>query len=129
MGRFLLLLVAVFVVGVAIVVGYRLSTDAMALVVGVACGVLASIPTSLLIVWAVTRRTNQPVEQGLPRHYPPVVVVNPGYQQPAAHHNAMPMLAPAAPYDAGVGMTARGSRLFRVLGDEETADASAYTWR
>jgi hypothetical protein len=39
-----------FSVALAVVIGNRMSTDAMAVVVGVACGVLASIPTSLLMI-------------------------------------------------------------------------------
>ena len=34
----------------AVMIGNRVSTDAMAVVVGVACVVLASIPTSLLMI-------------------------------------------------------------------------------
>ena len=43
----------------AIVVGQRMSTDAMAVVIGVVFGVAASIPTSLLIVAATRGRRDQ----------------------------------------------------------------------
>jgi hypothetical protein len=44
-----------FVVTLAIVVGLRLSTEAMAVIVGVIAGVAASIPTSLMVTWLTTR--------------------------------------------------------------------------
>jgi hypothetical protein len=88
----ILVLSAVFVVALAIVVGSRMSADAMAVVVGVTCGVLASIPTSLLVIWATNRRADsgvwrdrQPGAVGMGSQYPPVVVVNSGerYARPA----------------------------------------------
>jgi hypothetical protein len=42
-------------VALAVVVGQRMSTDAMAVVIGVAVGVAASVPTSLLLI-ALLRR-------------------------------------------------------------------------
>lgn len=42
-------------VGLAVIIGRRMSTDAMAVVIGVAVGVAASVPTSLLLV-ALLRR-------------------------------------------------------------------------
>jgi hypothetical protein len=44
-----------FVVTLAIVVGRRLSAEAMAVVIGVIAGVAASIPTSLIVVWVTSR--------------------------------------------------------------------------
>jgi hypothetical protein len=44
-----------FVVTLAIVVGQRLSSEAMAVVIGVIAGVAASIPTSLIVVWVTAR--------------------------------------------------------------------------
>lgn len=44
-----------FFITLAVVVGQRLSAEAMAVVVGVFAGVAASIPTSLIIVWLATR--------------------------------------------------------------------------
>jgi hypothetical protein len=59
-----------------------MSVDATALVVGVACGVLASVPTSLLLVYALNRRDQVSAGRnggmGGGYQYPPVVVVNPG---------------------------------------------------
>ena len=73
-----------FAVGLAVVIGNRMSADAMAMVVGVACGMVASVPTSLLLMWALGRRNQAsvtPVEgprYGAGAGYPPVVVINPG---------------------------------------------------
>ncbi|MGQ9768224.1 MAG: hypothetical protein ACUVSS_13120, partial [Anaerolineae bacterium] len=44
-----------FGVTLALIIGQRMSTDAMAVVIGVAVGVAASVPTSLLLV-ALLRR-------------------------------------------------------------------------
>ena len=74
------LFVAVFVafgLGLAVVADNRLPVIAISVIVGVGCGVLASIPTSLLIIAVTNRRESQPV-RALPaaQNYPPVVVVN-----------------------------------------------------
>ncbi len=76
-----------FAVTLALVIGSRLSDEAMAVLAGAVCGVGAAIPTSLLIV-AVSRRRDEPhVQQSAQpgmQHgaYPPVVVVAPpGGQQ------------------------------------------------
>jgi len=71
-----------FTVTLAVVVGQRLSDQAMAVLAGTACGVGASIPTSILIIWAMRRqqRAQQPQAPPLPNAYPPVVVVQPPAQ-------------------------------------------------
>lgn len=81
-----LVLGAVFAAVLAVVVGRQMSTEAMAVVVGVVCGVAASIPTSLLLLVALTRRhreqpgrERQKTGQG---NYPPVVVVQGGGNPP-----------------------------------------------
>ncbi len=71
-----------FAVTLAVIIGNRLSDEALAVLAGAGCGVGAAIPTSLLVV-AVTRRHDQaraptttiaPQSQG---PYPPVVVIAP----------------------------------------------------
>jgi hypothetical protein len=52
-------LVVVCVVALAILIGTRISTDAMALVVGIVCGIGASIPTSLLMIFLLTRHHDE----------------------------------------------------------------------
>ncbi len=70
-----------FAVTLAVIVGNRLSDEALAVLTGAVCGVGAAIPTSLLIV-AVTRRQDRGREMQQPavqpqNTYPPVVVVAP----------------------------------------------------
>jgi hypothetical protein len=84
-----------FAVTLAVVVGNRLSDEALAVLAGTVCGVGAAIPTSLLIV-AVTRRRDEPRVQPTMSQgpYPPVVVVTPpgGQQQPAGWNTLPPSL-------------------------------------
>jgi hypothetical protein len=76
-----------FAVTLAVIVGNRLSDEALAVLAGAVCGVGAAIPTSLLIL-AIARRRDKPTidwngsqqpqmypqQQGV---YPPVIVVAP----------------------------------------------------
>lgn len=95
-----------FAITLAIIIGKRMSTDAMAVVIGVGCGVLASIPTSLLILAVTNRRDERQVHRQL--DYPPVVIVNPGNNQPR-------YLQPPFPTPLIQGQ----ERQFRVIGDED----------
>ena len=95
-----------FAVTLAVIIGQRMSTDAMAVVVGVACGVLASIPTSLLILAVSGRRGEREVRQQ--RDYPPVVIVNPGNNQ--SRYLQPPFQSPPIQEQ---------ERQFRVIGDED----------
>ena len=83
-----------FAVTLALVIGNRLSDEALAVLAGAVCGVGAAIPTSLIVV-AVSRRHAEsrmpPPGPGLHRGsyhgphqgpYPPVVVVAPSGPQP-----------------------------------------------
>jgi hypothetical protein len=91
------LVVVAFAVTLGVVVGNRLSDEALAVLAGAVCGVGAAIPTSLLIV-AVSRRRDEPrtqpsMQQGAYSHplTPPVVVVAPqGRQQWPNDWNALP---------------------------------------
>ena len=56
MKKLIALILIAFVVTLTVVVGNRMSTDAMAVVIGIVCGVGASIPTSLLIMAVASRR-------------------------------------------------------------------------
>lgn len=76
MKNFSVLILVVFAVGLALVVGSRLPVDAITVIIGVGCGVLASIPTSLLIVAIAGRHDNQYGRLPGQQTYPPVVVVN-----------------------------------------------------
>ncbi len=83
-----------FAVTLAVIIGNRLSDEALAVLAGAVCGVGAAIPTSLLVV-AVTRRRDEaraPTTMVAPQSpYPPVIVVAPpGGQQGANGWNALP---------------------------------------
>jgi len=75
-----------FAVTLAVIVGNRLSEEALSVLAGAVCGVGAAIPTSLLVVAVSQRRSESrdsefsragqpPTSQ--PRLYPPVIVVQP----------------------------------------------------
>jgi len=105
------MVVAAFVVTLAVIVGTRMSTEAMAVVAGVVCGVAAGIPTSLLVVAVTNRRTGERVRVQPQRGYPPVVVIQPG--QTSSTCAQLPYLPPMGP--------TAGARNFRVVGEETRA--------
>ena len=84
-----------FAVTLAVVIGNRLSDEALAVLAGAVCGVGAAIPTSLLII-AIMRRRDKPSEQWNNLHqshphqqqgyYPPVIVVSPSNSQQQPHN-------------------------------------------
>jgi hypothetical protein len=78
-------LIAIFVVALAIMVGKRMSAEALAVVIGVVCGVAASIPTSVLLLVVLNRheRENGRDMKQRVRHasQPPVVVIQGGAPQ------------------------------------------------
>ncbi len=100
-----------FAVTLAMIIGNRLSNEALSVLAGAVCGVGAAIPTSLIIL-SVSRRREGPRERRVlqatrqPAAYPPVVVVAP----PATQHqpggwNALPpsLGAPAGRHFTVVG--------------------------
>jgi hypothetical protein len=80
------LVAIVAVVTLVAIVGMRLGETALAIIAGAVVGVLAAIPTSLVIIY-VTRRAQRPARPAPMYHptpqpeYPPVVVISP-QQQP-----------------------------------------------
>ena len=117
--RILVGLTIAFVAVLAVTIGQRMSTDAMAVVIGVIFGVAASVPTSLLIA-AVTRRAQASgAEQSRSygdRPLPPVIVVNPGAANASSWFSAYQQ-SPAVPPN----LHGEPSRCFRVVGDEDIA--------
>jgi hypothetical protein len=100
-----------FAVTLAVIVGNRMSTDAMAVVIGIVCGVGASIPTSLLILAVASRRETREERRGQAA-FPPVVIVNPGHQGgQVPNYHQPPTLPPA--------LSPGGPRQFRVIGQED----------
>ena len=115
MKRFIIVMSSLFSIAFAIVVGFHMSPDAMAVIVGIVCGVLASIPTSVVLVWVLRQRDRQMEAQYGPTragHYSPVVVVNGQGTNGYGGVAAPPALTSAA-------MPA-GGREFKVVGQENT---------
>ena len=116
MKKFLYVIGVGFAVTLAVVIGTRLSPDAMAVVVGIVCGVLASIPMTAILVWTLRVRDKQLEAQLTPQRlmgqYPPVVVVN---GQGTNGNGAYSPLGLAAG-----GHGTNGSRSFKVVGQDNT---------
>jgi hypothetical protein len=106
----------VFVVALAVVVGRQMSTEAMAVVIGVVCGVVASIPTSVLLLAALTRRERARVEeegrQGSHDSAPPVVVIQGGGSP------GLPMIPPSGYWPMPTHEPA-AEREFRIVGGDD----------
>ena len=120
------------IVTLAIIIGQRMSTDAMAVVIGVVFGVAASIPTSLLIALAArgSRRHDPPYRRDDYQASPPapqIYVVNPG-QLPAGPHSGGAQ--PALPQPPGGFYMAEPPRRYKIVGDAEywLEDAEPRTW-
>ncbi len=122
MKRLVPIILLGFGVALAIVIGQRMSTDAMAVVIGVAVGVAASVPTSLLLVALLRkeRATYRPdmgrdamYPPALPQQQPNVIVLDPsqfGMGKNAQYQTPLP--PPDFAPDGGM-------RRLRVVGSEE----------
>lgn len=100
-----------FAVALAVVVGNRMSGEAMAVVIGTVCGVAASIPTSAIVL-VMSRRSRPPAsEDPAWRARPPVVVVTPqaAPQPPPGWMSMGQVYAPPA---------VPSPREYRIVGDE-----------
>ncbi|MBU0493848.1 MAG: hypothetical protein KKA73_26705 [Chloroflexi bacterium] len=112
-----------FAVALAVVVGQRLSVEAMSVVVGVVCGVAASVPVSLSLLFVLNRWPmaggHRSSEEMVPRRdAPPVVVLNAGPVQPwpALGYNN----APAWPMSRPPGQ----ERVFHIIGQEPEGETA-----
>lgn len=112
MKRTLIFLAILFTVTLGVVAGVRMNSEAMAVVIGVICGVAASVPTSLLIMYALNRRDAQQTNTRAASPYPPVVVVNPSAPQPSPWQRQQPPMLD--------GYSMQMPRQFKVIGEEET---------
>lgn len=132
--QLVILLTVAFMVTLGVVVGTRLSSDAIAVLVGVIAGVAASIPCALLLM-AVTRRQQERPKEWDDDEYdpyldrgryddprravPPVIVVTPGQ----APQQLSPWATGQAGWNAwGEGAPAHSQRRFRVMGYDEQDD-------
>ncbi|MBI3912719.1 MAG: hypothetical protein HY327_00780 [Chloroflexi bacterium] len=116
----MLIVAAVFAVALAVVVGNRLSNDAMAVVVGAFCGLMASVPFTVALVIALKQNWGQPPARHdpfgnppFPNSQPPVLIINPS-QMPPQPYGFQPnqiYLPPAAPPSGA-------PRDFKIIGEE-----------
>lgn len=111
-----------FGIGLGVTVAYRMHTEAMAVVVGVLCGVSASIPVSLLVLFAArqSQRANaalhaQPTPTYQPPQMPQVIVVAPGL--PGGQTANWPYAGLPSPQ--AQTQPPRAPRDFTIIGDDE----------
>jgi len=120
MKKIIVPLMLAFGVTLAAIVGQRMSADAMAVVIGVAVGVAASVPTSLLLV-ALLRRERvgawrpEPPAPAAPQFPAPhLIVLNPA-DLLGARREAPYVPLPPPELSAADG----GMRRLRIVGDDE----------
>jgi hypothetical protein len=104
----------VFVVALAVMVGKRMSADALAIVVGIAVGMVATLPPTLLLLVVLLRR-ERPARENQEQAYPPVVILQGGAPQ------ALPPGMPQGYWPSGA-MGPHGSqpeRYFEVVGGDD----------
>ena len=88
-----------------------------AVVIGVVCGVVAGIPTSLLVVAVTTHRTGERVRAQPRREYPPVAVIQPG--QASSAYAQLAYLAPMRPTAGARNLHVVGEEIGAIPGDWE----------
>jgi hypothetical protein len=122
MKKLLVPLLLGFGMALALIIGRRMSTDAMAVVIGVVVGVASSVPTSLLLVALLRRERAMPLAGGAERGgpafgmqaQPPSVVVLNASDLMGARQEAPQIPMPP------VGLVQDGGlRRLRVVGDDE----------
>jgi hypothetical protein len=115
--RFCVFVGGIFALSLGFVVGQRLSTDALAMLMGLALGVGVMVPALLLMVWMWRRQDDRQQEQARRRvaqqaPSPPVVVVAPPMFQPGYRDHALG-------YDQGAWNPAPQERKFTIVGGGE----------
>ena len=116
LGRFVALVGVVFAITAGVVVTQRLSADALALLLGLACGVGALLPT-LVLGWAVWQRQERQWERrtaSVNPAQPPVIVVT---AAPALPGGSGAERAAGSPEHAPWAV--RQPRQFAIVGEEE----------
>jgi len=129
--QFLYLCLLTFVVTLSLIIGWRLSDQAMAVIIGVVAGVAASIPTSLLVVWIVLRARSagglanrvavDQHEAATPAPQPQVIFVHTTPAPPAAPQSERSLtILPAygAPQPTAMNGLTLGTRHFTLLGED-----------
>ena len=127
-----------FAITLAVVIGNKLSSESLAVIVGAVCGLAASIPVSIGVVIASSQnwgRETAPreIEYDYATHryaaQPPVVFIAPpqamaspyGYATPLATPMASPYTVPPNMYALPANMPTIGAppREFKIIGGEE----------
>ncbi len=104
------LIVLAFSITLAIIIGTRLSDQALAVIVGVVAGVAASLPTSLIIVWFATRAVGvRAAREAEPRPETPHIIV----VQPPVPADPRSYIPPPAP--------PRNQRKFTIIGGDDSS--------
>ena len=122
MKKILGLAIIGFSIALAVTVAYRMSAEAMAVVIGVVFGVLASIPMSVLILFITQRQRRQEEEsrwsQG--RNAPPVVVIQGGsmLQRPEWPTVGLPAPLGVPTASTVTSMASASPRQFKVIGED-----------
>lgn len=126
MNKILPMMLLVFAGVLAYVVGQRMSAESMSIVVGVAFGVAASIPTSLLVI-GIVRRSLPGAPPPLPpdmRAAPPaqpMIIVNPLGQTPRVEgQRGWPPPAQLEADEMPAALPA--TRRFRIIGADANLD-------
>jgi hypothetical protein len=126
---FLIALTA-FAIAMGITIGQRLSSEAMAMMMGFIVGVAASVPTCYAMVWAMTRSLNMPPPPPPPPPETRVVVVSappntapintsPTPQPTPSYNPAPPFISP---YPAPIQQIVNPQRRFTVIGGENNEE-------
>jgi hypothetical protein len=115
----------VFAVALAVIVGNRLSDEAMAVVVGAVCGISASVPVSVALVIAASRNWGRSEQGQGPREVeydygthryapqqPQILVVSAPQQQPYGYQPNQYYPTPL------IDDAANSPRQFKIIGDE-----------
>lgn len=107
----------VFVVVLAVLAGHKLAAESLAVIVGVVCGVTASVPMAVLLLILMRAQQRSAAGSGQPAagsgqpQYPPVIVVNSGGQ---------PQPPPLLGGPAQTGGAVEGERRsFRLIGEDD----------
>lgn len=114
-------------------IGENLSSDAVSMAVGIFFGILAGIPTALLVLASDRRRAEQtnvsrraphhPTAYPYPQQQPPVIVLNGSGQALPPQHGHYQGYVPPNGYGMEVPSWPQGQkppRQFRVVGEQET---------
>ncbi len=126
MNKFFALGAVAFGVTLAVLIGERLSDQAMAVIVGSVIGVAASVPMTALVLWLSLRQgivrhnANAMRSEYAPREEPRTIVIQPQAYPPAhwvppVQPNYLPMSPAIAPYT-------RPMREFKIVGQEDFDD-------